>query len=142
LVRRYAWREFDTCYACTHFIRCTLKDCDEWVLVPYITCSKHTALLFNAGFQPTYLMDPNQDLRSAMTQETIDRLDENDIIPVPGFRFSASYASRYHKCHGSARLEEAIQGFQHPERNENGMKGEGTKRHKIFEVALSSPETL
>jgi len=77
-----------------------------------------------------------------MTAELIDTLDENDMIPIEGFRFSASYASRFHKCHGSANLTEAIAGFQHPERNDNGMKGEGTKRHKIFEVALSSPDTL
>jgi hypothetical protein len=77
-----------------------------------------------------------------MTAEQLDVLDENDVIPIEGFRFSASYASRFHKCHGSANLTEAIAGFQHPERNDNGMKGEGTKRHKIFEVALSSPTTL
>jgi len=49
------------------------------------------------------------------------------------FRFSASYASRYHNCHGSARLEEAIPGFQHPEREDKGMKREGTLLHKLFQ---------
>lgn len=71
---------------------------------------------------------------------------EDDKIPVEilprDFRFSASYASRYHNCHGSARLHEAIPGFVHPEQNERGMKGEGTRLHKIFQEALSLPDRL
>lgn len=58
------------------------------------------------------------------------------------FRFSASYADRYHNCHGSANLEEAIPGFEHPPKEDNGMKGEGTRLHKIFEEALSDWRSL
>ncbi|QQO39301.1 Cas4 family exonuclease [Microbacterium phage CrunchyBoi] len=61
--------------------------------------------------------------------------------PQP-LRFSASYASRYNNCHGSANLEEAIPGFEHPPRNDDGMKGEGTRLHKIFELATSKHENL
>lgn len=63
-------------------------------------------------------------------------MDNND------FRFSASYASRYNNCHGSANLSEAIPGFEYPERNNDGMKGEGTRLHKIFQEALSDPSNL
>lgn len=63
-------------------------------------------------------------------------MDNND------FRLSASYVSRYNNCHGSANLPEAIPGFVHPERNDGGMKGEGTRLHKIFEVALSERHNL
>ncbi|QNL30315.1 Cas4 family exonuclease [Microbacterium phage Mazun] len=53
-------------------------------------------------------------------------------------RMSASYVTRYNNCHGSANLVEAIPGFQHPLRNNDGMKGEGTRLHKIFELAVIS----
>ncbi|QGH78653.1 Cas4 family exonuclease [Microbacterium phage Wesak] len=57
-------------------------------------------------------------------------------------RMSASYVKRYNNCHGSANLTEAIEGFEYPARNEDGMKGEGTRLHKIFELALEKPERL
>lgn len=146
LVKRYVWRDFDTCYACTTLIRCEVPSCNEWCQTIYTTCKKHTALLRAVGVEPALLMGSGLDrsrLKGPMTTEQLDTLDKNDIIPLHrDFRFSASYASRYHKCHGSARLDQAIEGFEYPERNDNGMKGQGTKRHKIFEVALSSPETL
>ena len=74
-------------------------------------------------------------------------MDNQDHVDVDnrtenGFRFSASYAARYHNCHGSARLSEAIEGFEYPERNDNGMKGEGTRLHEIFEEALSDTSNL
>ena len=53
-------------------------------------------------------------------------------------RFSASYASRYHNCHGSANLKEAIPGFEFPERDDNtGMRDQGSKLHEIFQAAIS-----
>lgn len=61
--------------------------------------------------------------------------------PFP-IRFSASYASRYNNCHGSANLEEAIPGFEHPDRNERGMKGEGTILHKIFQDVLEQCQDI
>src|SRR6478735_513793 len=142
-IKRQTYRDHDTCYACTARIRCEVPTCGEWVQVPWTTCNRHTALLRRVGAEPKHLpQDAAYRSKAPMTAELIDTLDENDMIPIEGFRFSASYASRFHKCHGSANLTEAIAGFQHPERNDNGMKGEGTKRHKIFEVALSSPDTL
>jgi len=80
------------------------------------------------GAEPQRLMGQHQTLRGP--------LDNND------FRLSASYASRYNNCHGSANLHLAIPGFEHPERNDNGMKGEGTRLHKIFEEAISSGNDL
>ncbi|WZB39450.1 Cas4 family exonuclease [Microbacterium phage AloeVera] len=53
-------------------------------------------------------------------------------------RMSASYVTRYNNCHGSANLMEAIPGFEHPTRNNDGMKGEGTRLHKIFELGVNS----
>lgn len=69
--------------------------------------------------------------------------DETDVIPMwEGFRFSASYASRYHKCHGSANLQQAIPGFEYPERNDDGWKGVGTQLHEIFAVGVSDGKDL
>jgi len=63
-------------------------------------------------------------------------------IGMPKLRFSASYASRYNNCHGSAHLEEAIEGFIMPESNESGRKGLGTQLHEIFAAVLSSKVDL
>jgi hypothetical protein len=84
------------------------------------------------GEEPMRLMgDPQQwRMRGPMTDEQVD------------FRFSASVASRYSNCHGSANLAEAIPGFEHPERNENGMKGEGTRLHSLFEHAMEKTDDL
>lgn len=57
-------------------------------------------------------------------------------------RMSASYVSRYNNCHGSANLVEAIPGFEHPLRNEDGMKGEGTRLHTLFELATKKHQNL
>lgn len=57
-------------------------------------------------------------------------------------KFSASYASRYHNCHGSARLSQAIEGFEYPEKNDRGMKGEGTVLHKIFQEVLEQCDDI
>lgn len=70
------------------------------------------------------------------TQESTTALKgPREAEPFP-LKFSASYASRYHNCHGSANLEQAIEGFVHPDRNDRGMKGEGTIGHKIFQEIL------
>ena len=114
-------------------IDCEVKTCMEYTEGYYTTCAKHTKLLTLMGEQVRYTPHP------VYVYNTFE-LPEGDT--VFDFRFSASYASRYNNCHGSANLEEAIPGFVHPERNENGMKGEGTKLHKIFEVALQKPERL
>jgi len=111
------------CYAHTVSVRCELSTCDAWAYVPWTTCKRHSALLLGVGEQPNRLMRDAGKTRIPM--------DNND------FRFSASYASRYNNCHGSAHLELAIPGFEHPTRNNDGMKGEGTRLHKIFEIALS-----
>jgi len=76
-----------------------------------------------------------------LSDTLIDELDADNPSETD-FRFSASVASRYHNCHGSANLTEAIEGFEYPPRNENGMKGEGTRLHKIFEEALSDVSNL
>lgn len=76
------------------------------------------------------------------TQESTTMMKgPREAEPYP-IKFSASYASRYHNCHGSANLEQAIEGFQHPERNERGMKGEGTICHKIFQEVLEQCEDI
>lgn len=76
------------------------------------------------------------------TQESTTALQgPREAEPYP-IKFSASYASRYHNCHGSANLEQAIEGFEHPDRNERGMKGEGTICHKIFQEVLESGTDL
>ena len=72
-----------------------------------------------------------------MVQDTVEKDEE-----YTDFKFSASYANRYHNCHGSANLKTAIPGFEFPERNNKGMKGIGTRLHEIGEVALSSPERI
>lgn len=69
------------------------------------------------------------------TTSTRDFVREPDVIPL---RFSASYASRYNNCHGSANLPEAIPGFEFRDDTERRMAGEGTRLHKIFESVISS----
>lgn len=114
--------DYEYCNACLTLIKCELPTCEEWVTAE-TTCPKHSRMLRQLGQEPQQLVGANQQLRGPM--------DNND------FRMSASYASRYNNCHGSANLAEAIPGFVHPERNDNGMKGEGTRLHKIFELSVS-----
>jgi len=109
-------------------VDCEVPGCMDYTHKMYTTCEKHTRLLEIAGIDvkisphPVYVYN-------------------NTHVPIGDtvfdFRFSASYASRYNNCHGSANLEQAIPGFVHPEQNERGMKGEGTRLHKIFETAVS-----
>jgi len=55
---------------------------------------------------------------------------------IEDFRFSGSYVTRYHHCHGSAVLEESIPGFK-----SNGVERAastlGTRLHKVFERILA-----
>lgn len=51
-------------------------------------------------------------------------------------RFSASYASRYHNCHGSANLDEAIPGFEFRPKERAKARDEGTAMHTVFENML------
>jgi hypothetical protein len=78
-----------------------------------------------------------------MTQEVLDAVGTDDRYRDPTIlRFSASVASRYHKCHGSANLTVAIPGFEFPAPNDSGWKGVGTQLHEIFAVALSDWKKL
>lgn len=95
-------------------------------------CAEHLKVLLMKDIQN----------RKATATETRMRLRMPERSTVTDFRFSASYASRYHNCHGSANLELALPGFIHPERNDNGMKGEGTRLHKIFQDILESDADL
>jgi hypothetical protein len=89
-------------------------------------------------------MDSRESTTAHATQ--VGRGDEVDVetvdIGMPRLRFSASYASRYNNCHGSAHLEEAIPGFIMPDSNEAGRKGLGTQLHEIFAEVLSSKVDL
>ena len=89
-------------------------------------------------------MDSRESTTSDWQQ--VGRGEDYDMSAVdlgmPKLRFSASYASRYNNCHGSAHLEEAIEGFIMPESNESGRKGLGTQLHEIFAAVLSSKVDL
>ena len=54
-------------------------------------------------------------------------------------RFSASSAARLMACPGSADLEAAIPGFEPPEKNENGRKGEGQRIHELLANIITMP---
>lgn len=56
-------------------------------------------------------------------------------------RFSASSAAQLIACPGSARLEEAIPGFEHPVPDPNKFvaKGIGTNVHEVLEVLVHYP---
>jgi len=69
-------------------------------------------------------------------------VDTPDLCIPLDFRFSASYASRYNNCHGSANLPASIPGFIHPDKNELGRKGLGTQLHGIFAEVISSKVDL
>lgn len=109
-------------------IPCEVPGCDSVQTGYYTTCTKHTDLLRKFGMPVKY------------TNHNV--WVYNSPIPlgdtVFDFRLSASYASRYNNCHGSANLEQALPGFEHPARNDNGMKGEGTRLHQMFEDIVNS----
>jgi hypothetical protein len=90
-------------------------------------------------------MDSRESSTSLTGYPNIGR-EETDIMTedlcLPEFRFSASYASRYNNCHGSANLPESIPGFIMPDKNELGMKGMGTLLHGIFAAVLLSEADL
>lgn len=113
-------------------IKCEVPSCMEYTHQYYSTCEKHTGMLARAGMPIKMAVQPMYVYNSP--------LPLGDT--VYDFRFSASYAGRYHNCHGSANLTEAIPGFEYPPDRDDGMKAEGTKLHKIFEVALRKPERL
>lgn len=134
---RRALPERGVCFAHAVPFRCELKTCDDWASKPYTTCYKHSRMLRATGNEPTKLMTNDYRMERSLT------LTENRVpLPTPKFRFSASSASRYNNCHGSANLPAAIPGFEFPERNESGMKGEGTRLHKIFEESVSLDTSL
>ena len=84
-------------------------------------------------------MDTRESTSAIRTQ--VGRKENmTDVIDlgIPGFRFSASYASRYNNCHASANLTEAIPGFEHPAKNDLGRKGQGTNLHEIFQEVISA----
>jgi hypothetical protein len=114
-------------------VDCEVPGCMQYTYSIYTTCLDHTTLLLKVGV-------PLKNSTQPQYVYTYTELPETDTMF--DFRFSASYASRYHNCHGSANLEEAIPGFDYPPHNESGMKGEGTRLHKIFEDVLRKPETL
>ena len=114
-------------------IKCEVRECMEYTHEYYTTCKTHTELINRVDYTLLkYVRQPVWHYNS-----TVPEADT-----VFDFRFSASYASRYNNCHGSANLDKAIPGFIHPERNDNGMKGEGTKLHKIFEMIILSGADL
>ena len=125
------------CYAHDIPLRCELTTCTDWLEYPWQTCKTHTNLLRRLGHEPLRLA-PNSHGGLKVVQ---DNEDHPTRIDIP-FKLSASYVSRYSNCHGSANLALAIPGFEHPERNDNGMKGEGTRLHRIFEECLSDPSNL
>lgn len=136
---RGTYRGTGVCYAHTVYIRCELESCQDWVWSPYTTCKAHTDLLVRMGQEPQRLMSGTIHYQGLKMPDEEKKRDEDLEFD---FRFSASYASRYHNCHGSANLTAAIPGFVFPERNEDGMKGDGTKLHKIFQHANLSGRDL
>ena len=113
-------------------VPCEAPGCMNSTTGYYTTCVVHTKLLQLVGAPLKFT--------SEVVWRYYYQIPERDT--VFDFRFSASYASRYNNCHGSANLEEAIPGFEHPTRNEDGAKGEGTRLHKIFEAGVSNHERL
>lgn len=114
-------------------IKCELPSCPKEIQGYYTTCELHTKVLRMAGLEPKFTT-------RVKYVYNMTHLPEGDTMF--DFRFSASYASRYHHCHGSANLPAALPGFVHPERNDNGMKGEGTRLHKIFQDVLDEGKDL
>jgi len=51
-------------------------------------------------------------------------------------RFSASQASKYHNCHASANLEEAIPGWSFKKKERAQARDAGTAQHEVFENLL------
>jgi len=52
-------------------------------------------------------------------------------------RFSASYAARYHGCHASANLEEAIPGFEFRKKEWAQARSGGTALHLVLDAVLT-----
>jgi hypothetical protein len=115
-------------------IDCEVPSCMEYTYGYYTTCEKHTRMLEKAGVTIRFSRQNSWVYNNYEATARSDTLFD--------FRFSASYASRYNNCHGSANLEKAIPDFVYPEDNEGGMKGEGSRLHKIFEEALRNPDRL
>ena len=125
---------YETCYAHSMAFKCEVPGCTEYIWTAYTTCKKHTQLLVHVLKQPAQtLMLPSVHYRK------VGELMPDDTFDL---RFSASYASRYHHCHGSANLAEAIPGFRHPENNDLGMKGVGTTLHGIFAWVITKSENM
>lgn len=137
---RTALHGYTKCHAHQVNIRCEVPTCNEWVGTPYTTCLKHTNMLQMIGQEPLLLMATRNQYLSNRLRSPLDNMDQaRDHTKL---RFSASVAERYHNCHGSANLAEAIPGFEFPERNDKGMKGEGTRLHNLFELGIKSGRLL
>lgn len=111
---------------------CEVKGCEEFTHQYYTTCEKHTELILK--------LDPKLIRFNPMTSYIYNSPIET--YTMFDFRLSASYVSRYHNCHASANLTEALPGFVHPERNNNGMKGVGTQVHSVFESIIANRRDL
>ena len=61
---------------------------------------------------------------------------------IEDFRFSGSYVSRYHHCHGSAVLSEAIPGFELKDAPVRRATDKGSRLHHLFEGALLAEDPL
>jgi hypothetical protein len=70
-------------------------------------------------------------------QDILDR----PLIPITPIRdrlrFSASAASKYHNCHASANLLEAIPGFEFKEKERAKSRDQGTALHKVLEQVVT-----
>lgn len=111
---------------------CEVDGCEESTHQYYTTCETHTNLILK--------IDP--DLIRFNKYPSYIYNSPVESSTMFDFRLSASYVSRYHNCHASANLTEALPGFVHPERNNNGMKGTGSLLHGVFEVIVKTCEDL
>jgi len=57
-------------------------------------------------------------------------------------RFSASVASKYHNCHGSANLPAAIPGFEYTPKEKAKARDQGTALHKVMEHSIRYGNSL
>ena len=63
-------------------------------------------------------------------------------MPAVNLRFSASAASKYHNCHASANLVEAIPGFELKPKEHAQARDQGTALHKILENIVNEVKEL
>jgi len=63
-------------------------------------------------------------------------------MDINKLRFSASYASKYHNCHGSANLTEAIPGFEVKRSERAKSRDQGTALHAVMDDVIKSGADL